>query len=281
MRRPKWTELSDEMKEAYRYRAYLLNEQPIPGTITSENIHEALDVNEKNVVSEISSLLCQDLQQNAKLFHHRLITGRRNGKDSNASYKFYQERIRVGSQIYRTFRLPCAIIRCIFGKDMSRIQEDEIIKETNKQCYIHIASLRRLSDLFTIQGLNLVGTETNNHTFHYGGTILIKMKNETRTNIFYIIDETNTSIIVCTRSNEEMHLYKPKYDRTIKPISYGKYDESSCYQFENHIHSEYEVIEYYPVRMIVSIKAITNLTFLSNRVVRLRNNCRSIADGLC
>ena len=77
--------------------------------------------------------------------------------------------------------------------------------------------------------MNLVGIETNNYAFHYGGKIIIKAKNIGRIQICYVIDETNISITVQTRGNQEMRIYKPKYDRTIKPVAYRLCDESSGY----------------------------------------------------
>jgi len=81
-------------------------------------------------------------------------------------------------------------------------------------CLLHIASLRRFMELFTINGANFSMAISKEFIYYYSGKIILVDKCTRRTSIAYIhdeakIDEIRIKLSLYIRDGQDIQLIKP------------------------------------------------------------------------
>ena len=74
---------------------------------------------------------------------------------------------------------------------------------------------------------------------------------------------------------------RPFYNKEYVKYAYGRYDECAIYDLNRTSNQLYEVIEYYPIRIINSNAAQLNFKLPSHRFARIREGNNSIVETLC
>ena len=169
--------------------------------------------------------------------------------------------------------------RVLFGQDYLLLQPSELIKSTTKTCLIHIASARRIRELFSINGLTFGEYITKQYKYSFCGKMNLKDK---RTNIHisaYVIDETNDKVLLISRAGTRIEIMKPWYSNRKK--YYGPHGEYTRYDYESCENVYYEVLEYYPVRVYLNQGIKCNFRMIANRLVVKRLNESKVVDRLC
>ena len=114
--------------------------------------------------------------------------------------------------------------------------------------------------------------------FYYCRNIILRKRLIGATVIRYIIDEDNMLVILIIRGSKKIKLVKPSYNPSLK-VSFGKGKEYSYYNFKFTKDTNYEVIEYYSIRITILYNRLTNFYFFSHRVcVKKRSGLQVIEN---
>ena len=115
------------------------------------------------LVRRMKEQMDRDITHIGKTMHTSLIKGRIR-RDSNKIYNWYNERIRVGSQIYKVFHMPDLVQESIFKDSSIQLsKEREIYHQTKTRTFIHIASVARFVSLFSIGNNHLGAVNTEDY----------------------------------------------------------------------------------------------------------------------
>ena len=133
-------ELPESIKEAWRARATRLNARPVPGKF----LKVPDDVN-NNIILHSINAEWQVLVENLK----RCIVRPPKRGNSIMTRSFGKERVKIGSQVLRSFMVSITLQTVLFGRDYNNFKEHEIIINNKKRILIHIASKQRLEAIFT------------------------------------------------------------------------------------------------------------------------------------
>ena len=83
------------------------------------------------------------------------------------------------------------------------------------------------------------------------------------------MDETDDTLELLTRGGRTIIITRLLCNSSNKKRTYGKYNEYMRYYLELFYNDEYEIIEYFPIRMVISKSNIlSNFKLLSHRVAR-------------
>ena len=80
-------------------------------------------------------------------------------------YMFGRERVRMNVQSFASFQLNYLICVRIFGKDFCKLKSAELVYQSKRVTIIHISSIERVRELFTVSGLCGVVFDEQNHKF--------------------------------------------------------------------------------------------------------------------
>jgi len=190
----------------------------------------------------------------------RCITQKPKGIDSQVVCCFGDERLRLGSQSFRKFNLPYLLRLSLFGEEYSNLHDNELVKKTARRIVLHIASMRRVKKLFTVENECGVSFLEINRTLSCCGKV--KMKNRNGGNMLgYIIDETKLEFKIQLENNDVVWLDRIKWSRERKSFVYG-----------NMLDCKWMITQYWPIRcVIISISGDSKLT-LNRFAFNRRNN---------
>ena len=177
--------MSQILKIAWVERVDILNRRPIPGRYIA--IH--IEVGEGDgLLMNVLWSLSTDWSNMVRLLR-RCITRKPKGIDSQVVCCFGDERVRLGSQSFRKFNLPYLLRLSLFGEEYSNLHDNELVKKTVRCIVLHIASMRRVKKLLTVENECGVSFLENNRTLSCCGKV--NMTNRNGGNMLgYIIDET-------------------------------------------------------------------------------------------
>ena len=82
-------------------------------------------------------------------------------------------------------------------------------KRTKQTCTIYIASVRRLRELFTVEDACLCEAFVNQNAHCCLGKMIVKHNEAKRIAVGHIVDETNVSTHLRTRSSAQIKTIKP------------------------------------------------------------------------
>ena len=110
------------------------------------------------------------------LFQNAVIRKPRSG-ESDRRYKFGDEEVVLGNQVYRAFHLNFLIRLSLFGDDnFDGLKHWEIVKKTKRVAVVHIALYTRMCKTFKIACLFAVSFLKENffEEIEYGQSNLLK-----------------------------------------------------------------------------------------------------------
>lgn len=175
--------------------------------------------------------------------------------ESERKYKFRDEEVVFGNQIYRAFHLNFLVRLSLFGDDdFGGLKDWEIVKKTKRVTVIHIASYTRMCKLFTIAGLSAVlfPKETILNTCAGKDSLMSKRSNLAM--IGQVVRETKFTLAVYLGYKNDIVMRKPRFENT-------EYIYDKCTSHQKDICIQ----EYWPIRFKVSISGATR--FITNRLV--------------
>ena len=134
----------------------------------------------------------------------------------------------------------------IFGENNNKLNECEIIRETNNTLLLHIASKRRIEELLTIIGQCGAAFEIDDVVYCCAGKLFMNANNKHV--VGYIVDETRCNWIVkldCSSSN--ISIKKLELNKTTQ-----QYTVDSAQNNTKIGRTRYKVKEYHPIRILIS-----------------------------
>lgn len=143
----RWRYLSVDTKNGWEQRTAWLNSRPIPGKFLAFTDGVYCD---NSAVLDSMSL---DWARMVSLFRSCITRRQPVNRTSGVSVLFGREKVNILNQTYRRFEINELIRLCLFGRDLGKLQQDEVVLRTKKTCVIHIASEERMRSLFTKEGL--------------------------------------------------------------------------------------------------------------------------------
>ena len=231
-----WRSLSEEIRNAWKARAIMLNRRVLPGKFT--HVPFTLRNNfEKKVLSSVSN----EWYNFGKNMQRSLVRHPRS-TDSARMFTFGSERIEMLGRTYRVVFMTDLLRECVFGEDMKRIKKMEIITKTNHRAILHIASNDRMNKIFKLNSFCASKATINNVVHSCAGKVILEKNNEQI--LGYITHEFRHQIVVVTANNETVQLPRPV-------LIFNSSNQFS-YQFAYSSRTRYKIIEYNPIRIIVS-----------------------------
>lgn len=251
----RWRSASKEVKNAWRNRAVALNALPIPGRFCAMPV--AINVN-----ADITESMTLDWMEFSRCFHMSIVKTRAN---ADRSYKFGTETVRLGNMIYRSSYLNHLLQICLFGHSGSLLQSYELVDVSKKMKLIHLHSLSRLKEIFTLEGLCAIKKEV--YSSNDGGVLTyaccgkVNLKDHRGNSVTgYVVMETASHWTIQIDLNTFLNVKRVFFDIEVGSYIYDKNPATS---------GEYIVTEYNPCRF--KILASGKLYYLINRIL-LDNN---------
>lgn len=146
----KWNCLREEIKEAWVQRTVNLNGRFLPGAFV--NIPNCIGGGDLNRVrTSVLSSLSRDWRVILAIMKSAITRSRRQDGISLTVHRFGKERVKLRLQTYRKFLLPSLLNLVLFGGDSySHLTNREVVYKTRRIVVIHIASQRRMREMFTV-----------------------------------------------------------------------------------------------------------------------------------
>ena len=251
-----WSHVSSaEIKEAWKQRAEMLNRLPLPGKF----VHVPSEIGSaEGAENEFVKIILESLTiewDNTYKIMKRCITKSPKASISKTVCNFGHEKVELNSQTLRTLYIPYLLQRCMFGKDFCKLRKYELIRKTNRQVLIHIASQRRMRDLFTLEDrcavefkVRVEGICVYKKTCGGKVNILIDNKNI----IGYIVDESNGRWKIQLASNRTIWLNMVRLNADMP----GYYEYNTW--------KATRITTYWPIRLLVYTNGNCKLTL--NRI---------------
>lgn len=174
-----WRHTSAEIKQAWKSKAYEVNELPILGTFTSTPIvitnDAVLDMLTREHYRFISSI-------------NNMLKSKQSVIDSIQKKTFGKEIVVLGSQIYKSFYLNYLLKLCFFDSDYSVFNEREIVHRYKNSMVVHIRSMSRIVNIFHKHGKSAFTFKNNGKEFTCAGKVIMKERLGGRQGIGYILD---------------------------------------------------------------------------------------------
>ena len=143
-----YNDLSYDLKCAWDERAAYLNSLPLPGKFSSLPQAVAKPSLENNMVIGLHLDWKHFVQQMVQPTIRKPKAGR-----SMKEYKFGHEKVTLQLQKFCRSYLNYNLRLAIFGHNLSKLKESEVVLNRKKSTVIHLMSLRRVLELFTIEKL--------------------------------------------------------------------------------------------------------------------------------
>ena len=227
----KWRSLSSDMKGAWKDRANLLNARP-----RNDGLFEQLPtpLNTSNLESFVLKTLTSEWLHLVKIFKN-MCTRRRSGANDKrvVTYVFGNEKVEVGSQVYRSFYISPLMLHTIFGLPLfSSLALYEKAYENNHIICINIYSHRRISDLLKYGGMSAASFLHSQSITRYTICAKANLKDSNGRNVIgYIVDESENEFEIKLKGlKDEMNGDKDMIVKVKRP-QYNKND--GYYVFDN------------------------------------------------
>ena len=215
------------LKIAWSDRADALNERRVPGLYVK--IPADLGVDEE-VTRNVLRAMSMDWSNMVRLLR-QCITRKPKTIDSQVICCFGDERVKIGSQTLRSFNLPFLLRLSLFGENNRKLYDYELVKETKRCSVIHISSMARIQELFTV-------TEECGCKFEYEDVIIscsgkVNVQDGNKNILGYIVDENRSSVKVQLENNEIVW-----FDRVM--LFYTKKNRQRI------------ITQYWPIRLLIN-----------------------------
>ena len=150
-------ELSREIQQAWELRAGALNARPIPGRFPIVPNEVGFPTVDSNVIA----CMYKDWRNVVSEMKNGVIRAPRAGRGLK-TYKFGPETVSLHNQKFKEGYIPSMVGLALFGYNMHNLKTTEVIRAENKSYLIHINSLRRVREIFNVEGLSSVSYEREN-----------------------------------------------------------------------------------------------------------------------
>ena len=176
-------------------------------------------------------------------------------KDSMKYRRFGKESVLCRSKIFRSLLLTHILKLTFFGSNCTCIREKEISCKTKKTIVIHIHSRDRMIDLFQKGGVCAFLThDKEDSRIQYGssGRAVLRSKDSGLQVVGFVLGESASGDVLELQleTNEMVHIPTPKFCNISEQWEYG-------------FHSEYDVVEYDPIR--IKVQEYGNIHFFFHR----------------
>jgi len=199
-----------------------------------------------------------------------VLQNRRGDLKTGKEYKFPPEQpFKLGSQSYRNkITLQALLMEVIFGKPkMYNKVAANIVTKSDRVLLLHVASHRRVLEIFNISDMNVAEFFNRNNQHYYAmcGKVQIKYRRSRTSEVAYILDEDATKWYLKTESNEEAVCPKSKFS-----ITNGRYIHSSTGGRTNGTNGtgqhSFKISTYWPIRIRLNVNN-QSIRVTTNRMV--------------
>ena len=248
-----WNLLPINIKRAWCSRATVLNRRKLPGRFVGIPWRigrtQPIESLEKNVLDALSYEWDEVV-----VFFRRIITREPKVLLSSMSYKFGNERVLIGLQTYREFRISYLVELSIFGKEYCNIKKNEIIFKSKKQILFHISSQKRMKEIFSKEELDATEYEVTKNNYNYTQTCSgkVNLKYNNRNVVGYILEESRGKWKILLASNKII---------LKNPLIY-------CHDRKKYLfptRGKYIITKYWPIRLLLKING-RGLRITLNRI---------------
>ena len=159
-------------------------------------------------------------------------------------------------QVFWYFQLNKLLKAVLFGIGFEKIHNNyELVYKTKKEVVIHIASMQRMRDIFSLNGLEPCHQERRG--MMYACSAKVSLLNRSGQSIIdYVTKEDNDNLFVLLDNGKNVCIRCPQFD---KKVDYNVYDVHGS-------ESGYSISQYWPIRFKFNASGASYFTL--NRVVR-------------
>lgn len=210
----RWNKFSPAKRESWGVRAHRLNAMPVLGRFTS--IPSSLS-NEM-----ICDMITKEWRRTCKVLRGLVLREpTRIASQRNYMMSVPGEKTKVGTHSYCRAYMSPIMFHCIFGKDLCNLHTTEIIYRKKKCVVVHIASMQRIAEIFTVRGLCGVTLDMSGIKHSCAGKVNV-VRNGMNVSGF-VMKERRSRWSLVLANKEEVTLKRVRWDDEQAYI----YDESS------------------------------------------------------
>ena len=233
----RWRGLSETMRENWRVRARYLNARPLPGEF--KKIPLVLQPNFESTILE--SLTLEWVQ-----FSNDLTTGIKRPRkvvqeDAKGCVRCLgRERVVCRNEVVRKMRFSHILGLSLFGREYKKLKAKEIVQRMKTGVVVHVATRRRMVELFTMNLMCACECEAKGINYSCGGKVAIEKNG--RQSIGYIMNESDDGWLEVVTRNRHSSIWvmKPMFD-----------DEKKMYVYPKGGSRGYKVVQYWPIRILL------------------------------
>jgi hypothetical protein len=267
-----WGGLTELTRRAWQNRAILVNQLPVLGAFTAV----PAIVDEKLVMLALTN----EFDRISKLFKMLLKNNKTNIIEGMKVKQFGNEKVSVGTQVFKHFYINCLFSSSLFGdyfSSSSVFQDHEIVNRKKTCILVHINSNSRLNSIFTMNGINMLEYQCNdddsdnNHLSKVvvGPKVIIRRRNTEQEMIGMVMDELENSYLsILFVNGERRRLKKPVFDRVLGVFRYLGMNCNDESDIEGD--DDYVIVEYNPIRLAINksgnVQIILSKFELSNTI---------------
>ena len=252
----RWRGLSERMRENWRVRARCLNARPLSGEF--KKLPLVLQPNFESTMLE--SLTLEWVQ-----FSNDLTTGIKRPRkivqeDAKGCVRCLgRERVVCRNEVVRKMRFSHMLGLSLFGREHKKLKAKEIVQRMKTGVVAHIATRRRMVELFTMNLMCACECEAKGINYSCGGKVAIEKNG--RQSIGYVMNESDDGWLEVVTRNRHSSIWvmKPMFD-----------DEKNMHVYHKGGSRGYKVVQYWPIRILLRSQ---HMLLILNRVA-----CR-VRDG--
>ena len=249
-----WKSLSDAHKKAHKKRTNRANRRRIAGkfdSVPAGLVHES----EEDVVDAYEDIICDMFTNEWShwLSVFKTFVTKPRITDSSRVITFANEVVTLQSQMYKpSMRINPLILPVLFGRSYEKLEHHELIRRARGNAVMHVASRRRMRELFTLEQLSIVEYSTSNGGIQFACGKIITQIDDGRSLVGFILEENESTWTVKMENNEVKNVERLFFDYDTKKYQYNVRRGIRC------------ITEYWPVRF--SFNKNGYMTFTLNSV---------------
>ena len=187
--------------------------------------------------------------------------------------------IKVKTMLIKEMYITFNLLRAIFGVNHRCLRNTEIVHRTENTMIIHLASTSRCREILSVDGVRLTERITADKKYNWCGKVVIKCRSSMRTMVFYILDEGKELMDCISLGGREISLWKPMFNMT-RDYCFGECNEITRYNYITPSINQYDILEYQPVRIVISKFGHNNFRRVGHRFIVSREG-NNIIDIDC
>ena len=237
-----WKSSTREHKDGWVERANQLNQSPLLGSfkeIPTEIFVDGIEYNVRLSLQSDWSYVVKRLRA--------MITKAPQRHIASLTYRFGRERVCMIGQSFASFQLNYLIRFCIFGKDFCKLKSAELVYQSKRVTIIHISSIERVRELFTVSGLCGVVFDEQNHKFSACAKVAVQSNGK----------EMAGYVLSCSTKNKmKVHMV----DNSIIECDCPKWNDADHnYDYVQSVDAHY-IKEFVPIRFAIMTSGEVKIT---------------------